>query len=383
MHRSSTRFPQAVSAASGPLTLDDPDTTLRSPSHVMTLPRPTRGTRPAVAAASASWWRRRWRPDEPPLFRLFLRDGAVVACLGEYARVDTHVVCSLAIDGAEATELVSLALPTRVDWVRTEDYTVALRAARYAEARGEHDFAELSGEVARLLNEVGPDHRQRDGGWAWRSKPVVGCPNGRRVTTTIAPPTCSRFCSWSTTRSRISGRRQARSSSTWRCTPTVDAPVPAPLLAVPTPEEAVEPRRRRRRATRKAPANGCRCSRRFRPRSRGWARACRWRCATGCAMLVGRGWPRSMPSTRLTRGWQPRWRAGRRLPPRVPMCAASSVRSTSIETPRPRTGPQAPRSRRGHPGDGAGRPRLGASPSAGARPMGSQVGGLRSVPRGR
>lgn len=92
--------------------------------------------------------------NEPPLFRLFLRDGAVVACLGEYARLDTHVVCSLPIDGAEVTELVSLRLDS-VDWVRTENYTAALRAARYAEARGEHDFAELSGDVARLLNEVG------------------------------------------------------------------------------------------------------------------------------------------------------------------------------------------------------------------------------------
>ena len=92
--------------------------------------------------------------DEAPLFRLFLRDGGVVTCLGEYARLDAHVVCSLAIDGAETSELVTLRADA-VDWVRTEDYTVALRAARYAEARGEHDFAELSGEVARLLNEVG------------------------------------------------------------------------------------------------------------------------------------------------------------------------------------------------------------------------------------
>ena len=63
-------------------------------------------------------------------------------------------MCSLPLDGAETTELVTLRAD-RVDWVRTEDYTVALRAARYGEARGEHDFAELSGDVARLLNEVG------------------------------------------------------------------------------------------------------------------------------------------------------------------------------------------------------------------------------------
>ena len=124
--------------------------------------------------------------DEPPLFRLFLRDGTVVSCLGEYARLGTHVVCSLAIDGAEVTELVSLRADD-IDWVRSEDYTVALRAARYAEARGEHDFAELSGDVARLLNEVGSDHRQRaTAGPGARSAPAP-------VRVAGAPPQLSRL----------------------------------------------------------------------------------------------------------------------------------------------------------------------------------------------
>ncbi len=157
VHRRCTVLPQDFHRrvrADGPLTLGGTDTTLRSSSQVMALPWPNSWIGPATAAvlcvvAAAPVW-----ADEPPLFRLFLRDGPVVTCLGEYARLDTHVVCSLPIDGAETTELVSLRAD-RVDWVRTEDYTVALRAARYAEARGEHDFAELSGDVARLLNEVG------------------------------------------------------------------------------------------------------------------------------------------------------------------------------------------------------------------------------------
>ncbi len=92
--------------------------------------------------------------EELPLFRLFLHDGSVVTCLGEYARVDTHVVCSLVLDGLERTELVRLRVD-KVNWERTDEYATALRAARYAEARGERDFAELSGKVAELLNEVG------------------------------------------------------------------------------------------------------------------------------------------------------------------------------------------------------------------------------------
>jgi hypothetical protein len=94
------------------------------------------------------------RAEELPLFRLFLHDGAVVTCLGEYARVDTHVVCSLVLDGLERTELVRVRVD-KVNWEKTEEYATALRAARYAEARGERDFAELSGQIAELLNEVG------------------------------------------------------------------------------------------------------------------------------------------------------------------------------------------------------------------------------------
>lgn len=91
---------------------------------------------------------------ELPLFRIFLHDGPAVACLGEFARLDAHVVCSLAIDGAEQTALVRLPAD-QVDWPRTNQYAAALRAARYAESRGEYDFAALSADVAQLLNEVG------------------------------------------------------------------------------------------------------------------------------------------------------------------------------------------------------------------------------------
>jgi hypothetical protein len=88
-----------------------------------------------------------------PLFRLFLLDGTVVTCLGEYARVGERVVFTLALSAEGATELASLPA-TKVDWAQTEQYAQSLRAARYAESRGEADFADLAGDVARLLNEI-------------------------------------------------------------------------------------------------------------------------------------------------------------------------------------------------------------------------------------
>lgn len=94
------------------------------------------------------------RAQEPPLFRLFLTDGTVVACLGEYARLDDSVVCSLPLDAGETTSLVTLDA-AHVDWHRSDAYAGSLRAAIYAESRGERDFAELSVDVARTLNEIG------------------------------------------------------------------------------------------------------------------------------------------------------------------------------------------------------------------------------------
>lgn len=99
---------------------------------------------PGVGPASA---------QELPLFRLFLNDGTVVACLGEYARLESQVVCSLPIGGDAATHPVTLDA-SAVDWVQSDQYAATLRAALYAQSRGERDFAELSGEVARILNEV-------------------------------------------------------------------------------------------------------------------------------------------------------------------------------------------------------------------------------------
>jgi hypothetical protein len=91
------------------------------------------------------------RADTTPLFRLFLTNGTVVTCLGEYARVGDRVVFTMPVgDGSQL-----LSLPgTVVDWARTEQYTDSFRAARYAETRGEADFSALAGQVAAVLNEI-------------------------------------------------------------------------------------------------------------------------------------------------------------------------------------------------------------------------------------
>ena len=90
--------------------------------------------------------------DETPLFRLFLRDGTAIACLGEFAHVGDRVVCTLPLAAGDA-HLVSLP-DAKVDWGLTDSYANALRAARYVQTRGEQDFAVLSGQVARVLNEI-------------------------------------------------------------------------------------------------------------------------------------------------------------------------------------------------------------------------------------
>jgi hypothetical protein len=126
--------------------------------------RPFRQVAALIAAALCAASSSVAGAEELPLFRLFLLDGPVVACLGEYARLDAHVVCSLPLNGVERTELVRLRAD-QVDWARTDRYAAALRAARYAESRGEYDFAALSNEVAQLLNEVAqtPDNARRLG----------------------------------------------------------------------------------------------------------------------------------------------------------------------------------------------------------------------------
>jgi hypothetical protein len=90
------------------------------------------------------------------LFRIFLRDGRTMTSYGEYARLGDRVVFSMPLGGREDNPRLHLAsIPAdEVDWAATDRYRDALRAAHYAGTRGEQDFAAMSTEIARLLNEI-------------------------------------------------------------------------------------------------------------------------------------------------------------------------------------------------------------------------------------
>jgi hypothetical protein len=87
-------------------------------------------------------------------FRIFLLDGTTLTSYGEYARVADRVVFSIPIGNPlpqPNLQLISIA-QSIVDWDRTEKYSEAVRAKRYAETRGEEDFALLGGRVIEALN---------------------------------------------------------------------------------------------------------------------------------------------------------------------------------------------------------------------------------------
>jgi hypothetical protein len=92
----------------------------------------------------------------PLLFRIFLTDGTQLVSYGEFARVAGRVVFSVPIgEIARNPRLQVIGIPEdAVDWAKTDDYSRAVRAKRYAETRGEEDFAILTGHVTAALNDV-------------------------------------------------------------------------------------------------------------------------------------------------------------------------------------------------------------------------------------
>jgi hypothetical protein len=89
---------------------------------------------------------------EAGLYRLFLTDGSAIVTLGEFARMGDRVVFTLPLTSSRQA-LASVPV-SRVDWAKTDRYTDALRAARYAASRGEADFAQMSTVVARTLSDI-------------------------------------------------------------------------------------------------------------------------------------------------------------------------------------------------------------------------------------
>jgi hypothetical protein len=94
--------------------------------------------------------------QEASLFRIFLVSGESLVSYGEYARVADTLVFTVPLGDTSATPALHMvSIPaSSVDWRRTEDYANAVRAKRYAETRGEEDFALLASRVTQALNDI-------------------------------------------------------------------------------------------------------------------------------------------------------------------------------------------------------------------------------------
>lgn len=117
--------------------------------------------RPSVAAvtiavALLSLARVGTAAEDATLFRVFLRDGASLVSYGELARVGDHVVFSMpTVASAENPQLQRVNIPLdKVDWDRTERYTESVRASRYVATQAENDYALLSAEIDKSINEI-------------------------------------------------------------------------------------------------------------------------------------------------------------------------------------------------------------------------------------
>ena len=98
------------------------------------------------------------------LFRIFLSDGTSLVSYGEFARVADRVVFSVPLGEGPEPKLHLVSIPeSTVDWTRTDEYTLAVRAKRYADTRGEQDFVMLTGQVTAALNDIAlaPDPKRR------------------------------------------------------------------------------------------------------------------------------------------------------------------------------------------------------------------------------
>jgi hypothetical protein len=94
--------------------------------------------------------------DPGPTFRVFLTTGEALVSYGESAQVGDRVIFTLMVgDGSVATRYQLISLPaSAVDLTRTQQYSQAVRATRYAATRGETDYAAMTAEVTRALDEL-------------------------------------------------------------------------------------------------------------------------------------------------------------------------------------------------------------------------------------
>ena len=103
--------------------------------------------------------------DPGSVFRVFLSDGRAIPSYGESAIVGDRVVFTLLVtasEGPPALQLMSLPLLS-VDLPRTQRYATAMRASHYAATRGEADYAAMTAEVQKALDQLAaiPDTKKR------------------------------------------------------------------------------------------------------------------------------------------------------------------------------------------------------------------------------
>ena len=112
---------------------------------------------PAAAATGRQQAAATTASPDAVLYRLYLDDGTTLVSYGEFATVGDGVVLSVPVGGTEASPVLHLvSIPqSRVNWDRTNAYAHAARARRYADTRGEADFARVTREVADTLYMAG------------------------------------------------------------------------------------------------------------------------------------------------------------------------------------------------------------------------------------
>ncbi|MBI1872311.1 MAG: hypothetical protein HYS05_00305 [Acidobacteria bacterium] len=97
------------------------------------------------------------RADEAQatILRVFLTDGTAVASFGEYARIGDRIVFSMLLGAGSPPRLQLVNLPaSAIDWASTSRYADAARYAHYLATRSDADYASLTNEVAKALNQI-------------------------------------------------------------------------------------------------------------------------------------------------------------------------------------------------------------------------------------
>jgi hypothetical protein len=88
--------------------------------------------------------------------RVFLTDGRAIPSYGESIQVDGRLIFTLLVTGtAGRNEMQLMSLPaSAVDLERTNRYAEGMRAAHYAATRGEADYAAVTEEVQRAIDQL-------------------------------------------------------------------------------------------------------------------------------------------------------------------------------------------------------------------------------------